>query len=140
MALYYSRGTAGGDISDIGFPYAVAVAVDFPALLEFALVMAHPVLVIGNVAADAVVEFAYAVFPAELSLETAVGHGSDVLSRCTGITHYHIHGWSIENSVGNLVVVIDRTCEPVVKNTEIHTEVSNGSRLPSKRVVLDGSN
>ena len=140
MTFDHPVGASGGDISYIGLPDPFACGrIHFPTFLELSFVLAYPVLVVGNVGGDAVVEvLAYLVLPAELDFDATVGDLCDVLFRSTGVTHHHIHRRGVENAVGEFVVEVDGSGEAVLEETEVNAYVGHGSGLPGEGVVLDG--
>ena len=141
MTLEHPVGRTGGNVSEIGLPYLLACGrICLPAFLELALVLADPVLVVGNVGRNAVGKvLADIVAPAELELDTAVGNLGDVLSRSSRITHHHKHRRGVENAVCKLVVNIDCTGEPVPEESEVDSDIGYRGGLPGQCIILDGS-
>ena len=93
MAFDNPVGAAGRNVADVGLPDLIACdRIGLPTFAELALVLADPVLVVGDVGRDAIEEvLADIVLPSELKLDTPVGHFGDVLLRSAGVAHYHIH-------------------------------------------------
>ena len=127
MTLEDTVVATGGNITEVALVFC-----------ELALVLGDPVLVVGDITPDAVVEVAAdGVLPLDLELDTAVGDLCEV--HCRGAIETIDVGdiRSIEDTGGELVVSVDATGETAVEEAEVETEVGHCGLLPLDGAVRD---
>ena len=133
MSLNQTLGTTRRNLTKVRVVHVRIgiVRIGTPSLDDATLIVGYLVLIERTINSHTIGYIANLILPTEGHLQTAVAYTGQILQGSNLITEDKSDRWTVEDTRGLLVVVVDNTRQTTTEGTEVETQVEGLGSLPS---------